>query len=58
MDALTLLGILTSFFAIAIGQMFEGGSLSALLNLSALLIVLGGTFGAVMLQTPLPTFKR
>jgi chemotaxis protein MotA len=32
--------------------------LHSLLNLPALLIVLGGTFGAVMVQTPMPVFKR
>ena len=58
MDVLTLIGMLTSFLAIIIGQVFEGGSMQALMNVSALLIVLGGTIGAVMVQTPLSTFKR
>lgn len=58
MDVLTLLGLLTGFLAIIIGQIFEGGDLQAILNMPALLIVLGGTLGAVMVQTPLSTFKR
>ncbi|HAT6364862.1 TPA: flagellar motor protein [Legionella pneumophila] len=58
MDALTLIGLLTGFLAIIIGQMFEGGDLNSLLNFPALLIVMGGTLGAVMVQTPLATFKR
>ncbi len=58
MDALTLIGILTSVLAITIGQFIEGGSIQTLMNVSALLIVLGGTIGAVMVQTPLGTFKR
>lgn len=58
MDALTLIGLLTGFLAIIIGQIHEGGDINSLLNISALLIVLGGTFGAVMVQTPLATFKR
>ena len=58
MDALTLIGLLTGFLAIIIGQMIEGGDLHALLNLAALLIVLGGTLGAVMVQTPMVIFKR
>ena len=58
MDLLTLLGLITSFAAILIAETLEGGSLSSLLNLSALLIVLGGTIGAVMVQTPIPTFFR
>lgn len=58
MDFLTIIGLLTAFLAIIIGQMFEGGSITALLNFPAILIVLGGTLGAVMVQTPLPTFIR
>jgi len=58
MDFLTIIGLLVGFLAIIIGQMIEGGSLHALLNEAALLIVLGGTLGAVMVQTPMPTFKR
>ncbi len=56
MDALTIIGLLTSFGAIAIGQMFEGGNLRSLLNFSALLIVFGGTIGAVLVQTSRQTF--
>lgn len=58
MDALTLIGLLTGFLAIIIGQIHEGGDINSLLNMSALLIVLGGTLGAVMVQTPWATFKR
>ncbi|CAM3031326.1 flagellar motor protein [Legionella worsleiensis] len=58
MDALTLIGLLTGFLSIIIGQIHEGGDIHSLLNISALLIVMGGTFGAVMVQTPMPTFKR
>lgn len=56
-DGLTFLGLMVGFLAIIIGQMVEGGSLRSLLNIGALLIVLGGTLGAVMVQTPLSTFK-
>ena len=52
MDALTIIGLLVGFGAIIFGQMFEGGDIHALMNLPALLIVLGGTLGAVMVQTP------
>jgi chemotaxis protein MotA len=58
MDALTLLGLFISFFAVLGGHMFEGGDINALLNFPALFIVLGGTFGAVMVQSPYFTFKR
>ena len=49
---------IVGFGAIIIGQMFDGGELDALMNLPALFIVLGGTFGAVMVQTPYFIFKR
>lgn len=58
MDGLTLVGIIIAFMAIIIGQMIEGGSINSLLNLPALLIVLGGTLGAVMIQSPVRTFLR
>lgn len=58
MDVLTIVGLLIGFCAIILGQLFEGGDISSLLNLPALLIVFGGTLGAVMVQTPYFTFKR
>ena len=58
MDSLTLIGLLVGFLAIIIGQVIEGGDIHALLNLPAFMIVLGGTLGAIMVQTPLTTFKR
>lgn len=58
MDVLTFVGLFVGFLAILIGQMMEGGDVHALMNLPALLIVLGGTLGAVMVQTPYATFKR
>ncbi len=58
MDILSILGILISLGAILGGQYLEGGHLDTILNAVAMLIVLGGTIGAVMLQTPLNTFLR
>lgn len=58
MDILSLLGILIGFVAIIGGNAMEGGHLSALANAPAAVIVLGGTFGASMLQTPMPTFRH
>ncbi|MGD9601950.1 MAG: flagellar motor protein [Gammaproteobacteria bacterium] len=58
MDILTLLGLLLAITAVALGQFLEGGHLSMLVNGPALLIVLGGTLGATMVQSPLPTFVR
>ena len=40
------------------GNFLEGGHISALLNGPAALIVLGGTLGAVLLQTPIAVFMR
>ncbi|MEX1201206.1 MAG: flagellar motor protein [Methylophaga sp.] len=58
MDILSIFGILLGFGAIVVGQHLEGGHLETILNAVALLIVLGGTVGAVMLQTPMNTFIR
>lgn len=58
MDGLSLLGIIVAVFAIVGGNWLEGGELDTLANGPALLIVLGGSIGAVMLQTPLTVFVR
>lgn len=56
MDILTLAGLLVGIVAIIGGNALEGGHISGLLNAPAAVIVLGGTFGAAMLQTPKPIF--
>lgn len=56
MDFLTLLGVVLALGAILVGQMLEGGSLNALINLPALVIVLGGSIGAVLAETPSKLF--
>lgn len=58
MDLLSIIGIIFGIAAILIGQYMEGGTISTLINGPALLIVLGGTMGAVMLQSPLSVFLR
>lgn len=58
MDLLTILGLIIGITAILLGQHLEGGQLSTLMNAPAMLIVLGGTIGAVMVQTPFRTFMR
>lgn len=58
MDILSIIGLIVGFGAILGGQHLEGGHLSSILNAVAFLIVMGGTVGAVMLQTPLNTFLR
>jgi len=56
MDILTLVGLIVGFGAILGGQFLEGGHVASLVNGPACLIVLGGTVGAVMLQSPLSVF--
>jgi chemotaxis protein MotA len=58
MDRLTILGLLFGFLAIFGGQLLEGGSIDSLLNLPAFVIVIGGTLGAVLIQTSSATLKR
>ena len=58
MDVLSLIGVILAFVAILGGNYLEGGHASALLNGPAALIVIGGTLGAALLQTPVAVFKR
>lgn len=52
MDILSIVGVILGFAAIIGGNFLEGGSFAALINLPAAVIVIGGTLGAAMLQTP------
>lgn len=58
MDKLSLLGLALGLGAIIGGQYLEGGHIGSLLQPTALLIVGGGTLGAVLLQTPASAFMR
>lgn len=58
MDKISVLGLLLGIVAIIGGQLLEGGHVASLSQPTALLIVLGGTMGAVMLQSPYATFVR
>ena len=58
MDFLTIVGAVLAIGAILGGNMLEGGHIGSLLQLTAGVIVLGGTIGAIMVQTPLPIFLR
>lgn len=55
-DFLTLIGVTLAVGAIIGGNMLEGGRVTSLLQLTAFVIVVGGTLGAVLLQTPLRDF--
>jgi chemotaxis protein MotA len=51
MDGISLAGLALSLIAIVGGLLLEGGHPSSLLQITAFLIVVGGTAGAVMLQS-------
>ena len=53
MDIATIIGIISAFTLVISAIMF-GGSLSMFLNLPSLMIVVGGTVGAAMINYPLP----
>jgi chemotaxis protein MotA len=58
MDILSIVGILISLGSLLLGNQLDGGDISSLLNGPALIIVLGGTFGATLLQFPPRIFFR
>lgn len=56
MDLNSVIGILLAFVAIIGGQILEGGHAGSLIQTAAFLIVMGGTTGAVLLQSPVKIF--
>lgn len=58
MNWLGLAGITLGIVAIVVGNIAEGGVTSALINGPAFIIVFGGTFAAVMVQTPSEVIKN
>ncbi len=58
MDILSILGVIIGFAALLGGNFLEGGSWASLANGPAAVIVIGGTLGAAMLQTPWLGMKR
>lgn len=58
MDIVSVIGLVLAFAAIVGGQVLEGGHIGSLLQPTAALIVLGGTVGAVLLQSPGAVVKR
>ncbi len=58
LDILSIIGLVLGIGSILFGQLLEGGSLVSLVNGPAALIVIGGTLGAVLLQTPNIVFFR
>ena len=58
MDILSVLGIVLAFGAILGGELLEGGSPESVMQLTAFIIVMGGTIGAVMVNYPMPIFMK
>jgi len=58
MDFLTLGGLIVAVVAILGGQILEGGHVSSIMQLTAAIIVMGGTVGAVMVNYPMPIFLK
>lgn len=55
-DFNSALGLILAMAGIIGGQYLEGGNMNSLLQVTAFIIVGGGTLGAVMLQTPIKVF--
>ena len=58
MKANTAIGIGVGFFGLLMGAMMEGTSVPAFFNISALLIILGGTGGVTLAGTSMGQFKK
>lgn len=58
MRVLAIFGITLSLGALCLGHALAGGSLAALFQPAALLIVLGGTIGAVCMQSTPVLLRR
>jgi len=58
MDVSTIIGIIAGVGSLIVGFLLEGGSLGSLGQLSAAIIVFGGTTGAVITSFPLAELKK
>jgi chemotaxis protein MotA len=56
LDVNSVLGLSIALSCVFAGIVLEGGTAQSLLQLTAFIMVFGGTIGAVMLQTPIKTF--
>ncbi|MEK9139658.1 MAG: motility-associated protein, partial [Nitrospirota bacterium] len=53
MDIATILGLVLALGSIVGGQILEGGHVGSIMQLTAFIIVIGGTIGAICVQNPL-----
>ncbi len=58
MDILSIVGIVLALVAVLVGAVLKGAGLHALLSSAAFMIVVVGTFAAVLIQTPIKVFKH
>lgn len=56
-DVATISGVLIACLGIVGGLLLEGGQLKDIMQVTAAFIVVGGTLGAVLVNTPLPVLK-
>lgn len=58
MDLLSVIGFALGLISVTLTMTLDGGSIKSLLHFPAFLIVVGGTVGAILLQTPPRIFFR
>ena len=58
MDLLSLIGIVLAFVALLAGAILKGAGLHSLVSSAAMMIVVVGTFAAILVQTPGRVMKR
>lgn len=58
MDILSLAGIVLGAISIIVGSILKGAGVRGLVGGAAFMIVVVGTIAAILLQTPMATFKR
>jgi chemotaxis protein MotA len=58
MDRLSIIGVVLAIGALMGGSVLKGAGLSSLWSPAAFVIVILGTIAAILLQTPLDTFRR
>lgn len=58
MDITTIAGLVVGVGCILLGQLLEGGHVGSIMQATAAIIVIGGTFGAVMVSFPKKDFVR
>jgi len=58
MDRLSIIGVTLALAALTGGSVLKGAGLSSLWSPAAFVIVVLGTTAAILVQTPMPTFRR